>query len=171
MNVNRSQLSKFLPDNESIRIFEELLRTASRADLNAGIVGSLPSPSVANSTTLVESGLSVPLTSNQTYKFEFFGAYTVASTGVGTRWVIDGPAAQIAYSSEWSLSATSKTINQLAAYNLPSSANAGSAAGGIVKFEGIIRPDLDGALRLLFASGGASEVNLLGGYCRLTLLT
>jgi hypothetical protein len=174
MKINRAQLAKFLPDNESIRIFEDLATTATRADDSAGSLLSLPTAVTASNTTLVDSGLLASLASGQTYKFEFFGAYTVASAAVGSRWVIEGPSASVlAYSSEYSLTATSRTINQLSAYSLPAAANASSAGtgGNVVCVQGIVKPSANGTLSMKFASGGASAVNLVAGYLRVIRLT
>lgn len=175
MIVQRSQLAKFLPDNETIRMFEELMRTAERADRNAGDIRTIVSDVAAVDTTLVGSGLSLPVAAGGLYRFEFFGAYTVASTAVGSRWVINGPATfMMAYSSSNSLTTTSRTVNELAAYNLPASANASSAntAGNTVRIDGIIRPSAAGDLVMSFASGGASLVTLkAGSFGRLVRLT
>jgi len=174
MKLNRAQLAKFLPDNESIRIFEDIASTAERADTSAGALTPLVSAVSAPDTTLVSSGLSALLLINATYRFEFFGSYTVASAAVGTRWVVNGPAASVlAYKSEYALTAASNTLNNLTAYNLPAAANASSAAtgGNIVKIEGIVRPSASGALTIQFASGGVSAVNLVAGHLRITRLT
>lgn len=175
ISVNRQQLAKFLPDNESIRVFEELIRTANTAEKNAGSVSVVPADVTASSTTLVDAGLDLPVAANYTYCFEFCGAYSAASTGTGSRWVIDGPAASLlAYSSEWSLTTTSRTVNHLDAYNLPASANASSAntGGNVVKIEGLIRPSVNGVLSLKFASSAASAITLkAGSFARFTRLT
>jgi len=175
MNAQRSQLAKFLPDNESIRLFEELMRTATKADRNAGLVKPILSDVTATSTTLVDSGITLPVAAGFIYQFEFFGAYTVASAAVGSRWVVDGPAASLlAYSSAYSLTATSRTQNELSAYNLPAAANASSAstAGNIVSIKGMITPSVDGNLTMRFASGGVSNVTLkAGAFGRLVRLT
>lgn len=174
MKINRAQLSKFLPDNESIRIFEDLATTATRADDSAGSLLSLPASVTASSTTLVDSGLLASLAFGQSYKFEFYGAYTVASAAVGSRWVIDGPAASVlAYSSDYSLTSTSRTLNHLSAYNLPAAANASSAGtgGNVVCIQGIVKPSENGVLAMRFASGGASAVNLVAGCVRIVRLT
>ena len=174
MKINRAQLAKFLPDNEAIRIFEDLAATATRADDSAGSLLSLPASITSNSTALVNSGLISSLAVGQIYKFEFYGAYTVASAAIGSRWVINGPAASVlAYSSEYALTATGKTVNHLSVYNLPVAANASSAStsGNVVCIQGIVKPSVNGVLSMLFASGGASAVNLVAGYLRIVRLT
>jgi hypothetical protein len=175
MNIQRSQLAKFLPDNESIRIFEEVIRTAERADKNAGQITPILADVSADSTTLVSAGIALPVAANSIYRFEFFGAYTVASAAVGTRWVIDGPTAStLAYSSRWSLTSTSRSTTEASAYNLPAAANASSSStgGNLVRIDGIIAPSTNGQLTLWFASGGSSLVTLKSGaFGRLIRLT
>jgi hypothetical protein len=160
MNAQRSQLAKFLPDNESIRLFEELMRTATKADRNAGLVKPILSDVTATSTTLVDSGITLPVAAGFIYQFEFFGAYTVASAAVGSRWVVDGPAASLlAYSSVYSLTATSRTQNELSAYNLPAAANAssGSTTSNRAVIEGVIQPSSSGDVIARFASEVANS--------------
>jgi hypothetical protein len=169
MKFTRSQLSKFLPDADSIRSFEELVKTSESADSKVG-AQTLLTASSANSTTLV-TAVSVPVLANVLYKFEFFAAMTTASGAVGTRWTVDGPTQSVlGYSSRYPLTSTAETVNSAAAYNLPASANA-SSANGIVRIDGIVKPTAAGQLAIKFASGGASAVNLLAGYVRLIRLT
>lgn len=175
MKIQRNQLAKFLPDNESIRLFEELVRTAERADQNAGQLFKIIQDVTAPDTTLIDSGVTLSVAPGALYKFEFFGVYEVASAAVGSRWILTGPAAtMLTYSSEWSLSATAKTVNELSAFNLPASANASSAStgGNVVKIEGMIAPSQTGNVSLRFASGGVSDVTLkAGSFGRLFRLT
>ena len=42
MNISRAQLAKFLPDNDAVRIFEDAINLAERADVSAGTVQKLP---------------------------------------------------------------------------------------------------------------------------------
>jgi len=99
----------------------------------------------------------------------------VASAAVGSRWVITGPAAStLAYTSDWSLTGTTRTTNELSAYSLPAAANASSAstAGNIVRINGMITPSAAGNISLSFASGAASAVTLkAGAFGRLIRLT
>jgi hypothetical protein len=174
MKLNRNQLAKFLPDNEAIRGFEELMATADRAEQSAGVLSSISATATAPDTTLVSAGVSSSLALNSTYQFEFVGVYLVDSAGIGTRWVVDGPAAAVlAYTSEYSLTTTSKTYNSLTAYNEPAAANASSAAtdGNVVRIVGVVRPSANGTLSIKFASGGVSAVNLVAGSLRVIRLT
>lgn len=166
MKFNRSQLAKFLPDNEAIRQFEELAFLATET---ADKVGSLTLVRgiTAPDTTLVTAAF-VPVAANNTYKFEFFGIYTCS---LGTRWTVDGPIGTVIYTSEYSLSATAKTVNNVNDYLLPASANASSAAGNTVKIDGIVTPSVNGTLSVQFASAGVGDAVLLSGYLRLIRLT
>jgi hypothetical protein len=169
MKLSRAQLAKFLPDNDSIRAFEELFALAESADTKVGDQTLLTAKS-ATTTTLVDI-VSLNVSANTLYRFEFYGAFTTASVAVGTRWVVAGPATSVlSYSSRYPLSATAETVNHLSAFNLPASANA-SSANGTVRIDGMVKPSASGQLTFKVASGGASAVNLVGGYVRLIRLT
>ena len=169
MKIQRSQLAKFLPDTDAVRAFEELFALAESTDSKVGNQ-TLLTAKTADSTSLVDIA-SVGVSANVLYRFEFYGAFTTASGAVGTRWVVDGPSTSVlAYSSRYPLSATTETVNHLSAFSLPASANA-SSVNGMVRIDGIVKPSASGQLTFKFASGGASAVNLLGGYVRLIRLT
>ena len=110
----------------------------------------------ATANTLLDvTGLSFAVTAGQTYWFEFIVDYTAPTTATGSRWTINGPAlTKLAYTSEYSLTATTKTINNLIAYQLPAACNAtsGQAAGNIATLWGIITPAANGTVQLQFAS-------------------
>lgn len=163
MNVSRHQLAKFLPDNESVRIFEELILTADTANQNAGTIQNLPAE--ITTTALAESGLTVPVTANRTYKFEFFGSYLATS---GTRFTVNGPAGTVSYRSEYVLDATTSTVINSTAYLAPAGLNA-SSVGGLVKIEGIVTPTVSGNVSMLFES--SAPVTLRAGFARLIRLT
>ncbi len=58
------------------------------------------------------TGLSFAVLSGVTYKFRFVIRYDAAATTTGSRWSINGPAATtIAYTSEYSLTASTRTAN------------------------------------------------------------
>jgi hypothetical protein len=107
------------------------------------------------------TGLSFPVVAGQRYRFRFVIHYTAAATTTGSRWSVNGPAtSQLAYRSEYSLTATSRTVNDgLSAYNLPAAANASSAAaaGNIAVVEGIISPSANGNVIARFASEVANS--------------
>lgn len=164
MMVTRNQLAKFLPDNESIRIFEELISTAETANSNAGAVQKLPAQ--VTTTSLADSGLFIELTANRVYKFEFYAAYTASA---GTRFTLAGPAGSVFYRSEWSLTATSSTISHASAYLQPAGVNASALTAGTVKIEGIAMPTASGQIKMQFES--ASPITLVTGYSRSIALT
>lgn len=107
------------------------------------------------------TGLSFPVVNGQRYWFRFCIAYTAAATTTGARWTISGPTtSELRYGSEYSLTATSRTMNEgLAAYDLPAASNASSAATGanIAIVEGFLRPSADGTVIARFASEVASS--------------
>lgn len=101
------------------------------------------------------NGLSFPVQAGLTYWFAAIIPYTAAATTTGSRWSIDGPAAPtlLAYSSEYTLTATTQTVNYASAYNIPAAANASSLASGNTAYiEGIIKPSANGTVTIRFAS-------------------
>ena len=162
MNVSRHQLAKFLPDNESVRIFEELILTAETADRNAGTIQTLPAEIT---TTGLADAMSVQLTANRAYRFEFVAGYEATA---GTRFTVNGPAGSVFYRSEYALTATTSTVINSTAYMAPAGLNA-SVIGGLVKIEGMVMPTASGPLVMRFES--ASPVTLKAGFSRLTRLT
>jgi hypothetical protein len=101
------------------------------------------------------TGLSFPVTAGQTYWFLFTIAYTAAATTTGSRWTINGPAAPtlLNYTSDYTLTATSLTVNYATAYDIPAASNASSlTAGNLARIEGIITPSASGTVIARFAS-------------------
>ena len=102
------------------------------------------------------TGLSFPVVNGTRYWFRFCIAYTAAATTTGSRWTINGPAfSELRYRSEYSLTATTRTMNEgLSAYGLPAASNASSAATGanVAIVEGFITPTADGNVIGQFAS-------------------
>jgi hypothetical protein len=108
---------------------------------------------VANTIASV-TGLSFDVTAGQTYYFEFTINYTAAATTTGSRWSITGPTfTRLDYTSEYTLTATTKTVNNVGAYDLPAASNATSlASGNIVTIWGFITPSANGTVTARFAS-------------------
>jgi len=110
----------------------------------------------ASANTIADvTGLSFAVTSGQTYWFEFVIPYTSAATTTGSRWSINGPAAPtlLNYRSEYTLAATTTTINSATAYDTPSGASASSlTTGNVATIWGIIKPSQDGTVIARFAS-------------------
>lgn len=107
------------------------------------------------------TGLSFAVTANLRYRFKFFIPYTSAAGTTGSRWSISGPASPsfLFYRSDYSLTTTSRTLNdQLAAYDLPAASNASSAIGAnIAVIQGIVTPTNNGNIIARFASEVANS--------------
>lgn len=106
------------------------------------------------------TGLSFPVTSGKKYRFRFKIQYTAAATATGSRWSINGPGGTMRYRSNYSLTATTMTINEgLAAHDLPAACNATSAAtaGNNATVEGFYEASSTGSVILRFASEVASS--------------
>lgn len=108
------------------------------------------------------TGLSFPVTAGIRYRFRFVIDYTAAATATGSRWSINGPGSptRLAYSSNYALTATSRTFNAgLSAYDLPAASNGTSASTGanIAIIEGFLTPTSDGTVTARFASEVASS--------------
>lgn len=109
--------------------------------------------SVANTIAPV-TGLSFDVVAGQTYYFEFTINYTAAAATTGSRWSITGPTfTRLDYTSEYTLTTTTKTVNNLGAYDLPAASNATSlASGNICTIWGFITPSANGTVTARFAS-------------------
>jgi hypothetical protein len=108
---------------------------------------------VANTIANV-TGLSFDVIAGQTYYFEFTINYTAAAVTTGSRWSISGPTfTRLDYTSEYTLTTTTKTLNNCGAYDLPAASNATSlASGNIVTIWGFITPSANGTVIARFAS-------------------
>lgn len=100
------------------------------------------------------TGLSFSVTSGTRYGFQFLIPYTAAATTTGSRWTINGPATSfLSYTSRYTLTATTETVNYLSAYSQPAASNASSlAAGNIAVIEGFLTPSANGTVIARFAS-------------------
>jgi hypothetical protein len=106
------------------------------------------------------TGLSFTVVSGRTYRFRALILYTAAATTTGSRWAVSGPATSLlAYTSRYSLTATTQTINYANAYDTPAASNATSTAttGNIATIEGILTPTASGTVVIRFASEVASS--------------
>jgi len=106
------------------------------------------------------TGLSFSVTSGETYWFRFTIPYTSAATTTGSRWSINGPGSPtlLNYTSTYTLTATSNTVNSATAYDIPAASNATSlTAGNVAVIEGIITPSSNGTLIARFASEVSSS--------------
>lgn len=101
------------------------------------------------------TGMTFPVTAGEMYWFEFVIPYTAAATTTGSRWAINGPGSPtiLAYRSEYTLTATTTTVNSQNTYDTPAASNASSlAAGNVATIWGIIRPSQNGSVTARFAS-------------------
>lgn len=100
------------------------------------------------------TGLSFAVTAGTIYRFKATIYYTSASTNTGSRWSVSGPASPtfLSYSSNYSLTATTQTLNNLSAYDLPANSNANSLTNSIAEITGIIKPSANGTVIIRFAS-------------------
>ena len=125
--------------------------------LNVVVLGSDVTNNNGVANTIADvTGLSFAVTSGTLYWFRATATYTSAATTTGSRWSVNGPASPtyLAYTGEWSLGATTKTLSNAVAYDNPTTSNATSAktAGNVAVVEGYIRPSSDGTLVVRFAS-------------------
>lgn len=120
------------------------------------ITADVAMPSAANTLGDV-TGLSFPVVAGTRYWFKFVIPYTSAATTTGSRWTLNGPAVSaLTYRSEYTLTATSRTMNEgLTAYGNPAASSASSlTTGNLAVIEGIINPSANGNV----IARGASEV-------------
>lgn len=130
-------------------------------NLNIVVLGSDVTNNNAVANTIADvTALSFSVNSGEKYWFEFVIPYTSAATTTGSRWSINGPAAPtlLAYRSEYTLTATTTTVNSATAYDIPAASNATSlTAGNVATVWGIIQPSASGTVIARFASEVASS--------------
>ncbi len=106
------------------------------------------------------TGLSFSVQAGISYRFYATIPYTSSSQNNGSRWTINAPTTTLlSYSSRYTLSATSETINYLNTPNAPPSCNNNSnTSGNLAVIQGVIIPSADGTVQVRFASqtGGQS---------------
>jgi len=129
--------------------------------LQSVVLGSDVTNNNATANTIADvTGLSFSVTAGNKYWFRFIIPYTSAATTTGSRWSITGPAAPtlLNYTSHYTLTATSETVNSATAYDTPSGASASSlTAGNVAIIEGIIVPSANGTVIARFASEVSSS--------------
>lgn len=116
------------------------------------------SSAVANTLADV-TGLSFTVTAGTTYHFYALIPYTSAITTTGSRWTINAPTTTLLnYTSRYTLTATSQTINFASAVSIPAASNASSlTAGNVAILEGVIKPSANGTVQIRFASEVANS--------------
>lgn len=137
------------------------LVTAAVNTLNTVTLASDVTNNNVSANTIADvTGLSFSVTAGETYWFEFVIAYTAAATTTGSRWSINGPGSPtlLNYRSEYTLTATSMTVNSATAYDTPAASNATSlTAGNVATVWGIITPSGNGTVIARFASEVSSS--------------
>ena len=140
--------------------------------VNTVVLSSDVTNNNASANTIADvTGLSFAVTAGETYWFYFSIPYTSAATTTGSRWSVNGPAAPtlLNYSSYYTLTATSQTVNYATAYDIPAASNATSlTAGNVATIEGFIKPSANGTVVARFASEVSSSavVAKAGALCQ-----
>ena len=100
------------------------------------------------------TGLSFTVTSGTRYRFYALIWYTAAAGTTGSKWAINGPTTtNMAYTSRYTLTATTQTQNFAAAYDIPTAANATSlTTTNVAVLEGTILPSANGTVVVRFAT-------------------
>jgi len=142
---------------------EDSLIDAASPDFTTVVLSADRTNNNATPNTIADvTGLSFAVVAGNTYWFRFLIMYTAAATATGSRWSVNGPAAPtlLIYKSEYSLTTTTRTINEgLATYDVPAASNVTSAAtaSNIAWIEGYVTPSVDGTMIARFASEAASS--------------
>lgn len=137
------------------------LVSASVNTINTVVLASDVTNNNASANTIADvTALSFAVTAGEKYWFRFVIPYTAAATTTGSRWAINGPGSPtlLNYTSQYTLTATSVTVNSATAYDIPAASNASSlTAGNIAVIEGYIVPSSNGTVIARFASEVSSS--------------
>jgi len=132
---------------------------ASTSGLTAVVLGSDVTNNNAVANTIQDvTGLSFSVTAGKWYYFKAVIYYTAAATTTGSRWGVNctaGTAAQLSFTSEYSLTTTTTTRNALIqAFDSPANCNATSASttNNMAVLEGYFQPTATGTFIIRFAS-------------------
>lgn len=128
-------------DSTSIASFLYMTADVSNSNLTANTLSTI-------------TELSFNVVAGTTYNFKYVIPYTAGATTTGSRWTLSGPAVTfINYTSRYTVTATSETVNYAGAYGVPSAANASSlTSGNLAIIEGVVKPSANGTLIVQFAS-------------------
>ena len=126
---------------------------------NLVTLGSDVINSNATANTLADvTGLSFTVVAGTTYHFYALIPYTSAASSTGSRWTINAPATTLlSYTSRYTLTATTQTINYASAVGIPAASNASSLTNNIAIIEGVIKPSASGTFIIRFASKTANS--------------
>lgn len=145
----------------AVKMMELAGNYAITSDMQSVVLGSDVTNNNATANTIADvTGLSFSVTGGNRYWFRFIIPYTSAATTTGSRWSINGPGSptQLNYTSHYTLTATTETVNYATAYDIPAASNASSlTAGNIAVIEGIIVPSSSGTVIARFASEVSSS--------------
>ena len=137
---------------------------ASTSGLTAVVLGSDVTNNNAVANTIADvTGLNFSVTAAKWYYFKAVIYYTAAATATGSRWGVScnaGTAAQLSFTSEYSLTSTTTTRNaNVQGFDLPAGANATSASttNNMAVLEGYFQPTATGTFTIRFASEVANS--------------
>lgn len=135
------------------------------------VLGSDVTNNNASANTIADvTGLSFAVVAGNKYWFKFVIPYTSAATTTGSRWAVNGPAVtRLNYTSRYTLTATTETVNYADAYDIPAASNATAlTSGNLAIIEGIIVPSANGTVIARFASEVSSSaiVAKAGAVCQ-----
>ena len=137
---------------------------ASTSGITAVVLGSDITNNNAVANTIADvTGLSFSVTAAKWYYFKAVIYYTAAATTTGSRWGVNctaGTAAQLSFTSEYSLTTTTTTRNaNVQAFDSPAASNATSAAtaNNMAVLEGYFQPTATGTFIIRFASEVANS--------------
>ena len=123
--------------------------------INKTVLGSdvINNNAVANTISDV-TALSFAVLSGKTYWFSATIPYTAAATTTGSRWSVNGPATTLLnYSSRYTITAITETINYNSAYDTPAASNTDSlTVGNVAVITGILTTSAAGTVIVRFAS-------------------
>jgi hypothetical protein len=129
--------------------------------LNLVVLGSDVTNNNATANTMADvTGLSFSVTAGEKYWFYANIQYTSAATNTGSRWSMNGPSGTWRFASQYSLTATTVTINAgLSAVDTPAASNATSATTGanLAWIEGFFECTVTGTVVVRFASEVSSS--------------
>lgn len=136
---------------------------ASTTGLTAVVLGADVTNNNAVANTIADvTGLSFSVLATKTYYFKFVIRYTAAATTTGSRWCVNctaGTAANLTFTSEYTLTATTSTRNAMVqGFDLPAASNASSiVAVNMAIMQGHFTPTADGTFIARFASEVSSS--------------
>ena len=137
---------------------------ASTSGITAVVLGSDVTNNNAVANTIQDvTGLSFSVTAGKWYYFKAVIYYTAAATTTGSRWGVNctaGTAAQLSFTSEYSLTTTTTTRNaNVQAFDSPAGANATSASttNNMAVLTGYFQPTATGTFIIRFASEVANS--------------